>query len=140
MFGGPRFFLVEMLTEILLFGLLVATGVVYRRRAELHQPLMLMATVVVLSGALARCPLIDALAATAPLYAYGPVILFGLLLLVIQWAITRQINRWYALTLNGQGGRGCRAGADIRSRQRLRDRRAYFSLTERGSETRAMPR
>ncbi len=101
MFGGSRFFLVEMLTQILLFGVLTAAGIVYRRRAELHRPLMLMATVVIMAGAIARCPLFDVLAATPPLYAYAPVLLFGLFLLVVHWVITRTVNRWGALILAG---------------------------------------
>jgi hypothetical protein len=95
MFGGPRFFLVEMLTEILLFGVLVGIAIVNRRRAEIHRPLMLLATVVILSGALARCPIVAELAATPPLYAYAPVLIFGASLFCLQWGMTGVANRWY---------------------------------------------
>lgn len=95
MFGGPRFFLAEMLTEILLFGVLVGVAIAQRRRAEIHRPMMLLATVVILSGALARCPIICDLAATPPLYAYAPVLIFGALLFFLQWGMTRRVNRWY---------------------------------------------
>jgi hypothetical protein len=95
MFGGPRFFLVEMLTEILLFGVLVGIAITYRRRAEIHRPLMLLATVVILSGALARCPIVSDLAATPPFYAYAPVLIFGGALFCVQWGMTRLANRWY---------------------------------------------
>lgn len=101
MFGGPRFFLVEMLTQVLLFACLFPLGIVVRRRAELHRPIMLAAMTVILAGALARCPLLDFLAATPPLYSYGPVILFGLLLLAIHWFMTGAFNRWYAFSLAG---------------------------------------
>jgi len=97
MFGGPRFFLVEMLTEILLFGVLVGIAIAQRRRAEIHRPMMLLATVVILSGALARCPIVCDLAATPPLYAYAPVLIFGVLLFFMQWVLTRRANRWYLL-------------------------------------------
>ena len=97
MFGGPRFFLVEMLTEILLFGVLVGIAIAQRRRAEIHRPMMLLATVVILSGALARCPIVCDLAATPPLYAYAPVLIFGALLFFMQWVMTRRANRWYLL-------------------------------------------
>jgi uncharacterized membrane protein YiaA len=99
MFGGNRFFLIEMLTEAVLIGVLVAIGIYNRARAEIHRPVMLMAFVVFMSGALARCPLIDFVAATGPFYAYAPVILFGLLLLGIHWAITRTFNYWFAVSL-----------------------------------------
>jgi hypothetical protein len=97
MFGGPRFFLVEMLTEILLFGVFVGIAIAYRRRAEIHRPMMLLATVVILSGALARCPIVCDLAATPPLYAYAPVLIFGAVLFCLQWAVTRRANRWYLM-------------------------------------------
>ena len=97
MFGGPRFFLVEMLTEILLFALLVGIAIAQRHRAEVHRPMMLLATVVILSGALARCPIICDLAATPPLYAYAPVLIFGALLFFLHWGMTRRANRWYLL-------------------------------------------
>lgn len=99
MFSGPKFFLMEMLTEIGLFGALVAFAVANRRRAEVHRPFMLTATVVIMSGALARVPLVDAIAATAPLYAYGPVLSFGLLLYLLKWRMTRSADRWFALAL-----------------------------------------
>jgi hypothetical protein len=97
MFGGPRFFLVEMLTEILLFGVLVGIALAQRHRAEIHRPMMLLATVVVLSGALARCPIVCDLAATPPLYAYAPVLIFGALLFFLHWGMTRSANHWYLL-------------------------------------------
>jgi hypothetical protein len=101
MFGGPRFFLVEMLTEILLFGILVGIAIAHRRRAEIHRPLMLLATVVILSGALARCPIVSDLAAMPPLYAYAPVLIFGASLFFLQWGMTGRISRWYLLGYAG---------------------------------------
>jgi hypothetical protein len=90
-----------MLTEILLFGVLVAIASVYRRRPEIHRPTMLVATVVILSGALARCPYIADLAATPPLYAYAPVLIFGASLYCLQWYMTGRANRWYTIGLAG---------------------------------------
>lgn len=51
-FGGARFFLVIMFTQMVLFGTLVGIGIANRRRAEIHRPMMLLATLVILSGAL----------------------------------------------------------------------------------------
>jgi hypothetical protein len=101
MFGGAKFFLIEMLTEILLFGVLVWIAIAYRHRAEIHRPMMLLATAVILSGALARCPYISDLAAKPPLYVYAPVLIYGALLFCLQWGMTRIANRWYAI---GYGG------------------------------------
>jgi hypothetical protein len=97
MFGGGRFFLVEMLTEILLFGVFVGIAIAQRHRPEIHRPMMLLATVVILSGAIARCPVVCDLAATPPLYAYGPVLIFGALLFGLHWGMTRLANRWYLI-------------------------------------------
>jgi hypothetical protein len=99
MFSGPKFFLMEMLTEIALFGVLVGIAVAYRTRADIHRPFMLTATIVIMSGALARVPVIDDFAATPPLYAYGPVLCFGLLLYALKWLITRRADRWFATAL-----------------------------------------
>ena len=41
-----------MLGEMLAFGTLVAIAVIYRRRAEIHRPMMLLASLMVISGAL----------------------------------------------------------------------------------------
>lgn len=99
MFSGPRFFLMEMLTEITLFGALVTVAIVYRTRAEIHRPFILTGTIVLMSGALARVPLIDLLAATPPLYAYGPVLAYGLLLFGLKCWMTRRIDHWFATAL-----------------------------------------
>ena|SRR2546427_1260658 len=77
-FGEARFFLVEMLTEMVLFGTLVRIGMAYRRRPEIHRPMMLLATVSIISGSISRCPYIVNLAVLPPLYVYGPALLFGI--------------------------------------------------------------
>jgi hypothetical protein len=99
MFSGPKFFLIEMLTEITLFGVFTVVAIACRNRADIHRPFMLVGTVVLMSGALARVPLIDVVAAMGPLYAYGPVLLYGLLLFGVRWLITRKVDRWYVIGL-----------------------------------------
>src|SRR5262245_13119305 len=66
--GGPRSFLAIMLTEMLGFGGFVALGMTYRRRIEIHRPMMLLATMFIISGSISRCPYIRNLAAIPPLY------------------------------------------------------------------------
>lgn len=99
--GGPRAFLATMLIEMVLFGTLVGVGFAYRRRPEIHRPMMLLATLVILSGSLGRFPYIEALAFRPPLYVWGPVLLFGGLLFVLQWAMSRAANRWYLIGYAG---------------------------------------
>jgi len=83
--GGPRPFLATMFVQMLLFGALVGIGLVYRRRPEIHRPMMLLATIVIQSGSLGRFPHIGTLAGFPPLYVWGPLLLFGGLLFVLQW-------------------------------------------------------
>ena len=93
--GGPRFFLATMLGEMLMFGALVAIAVIYRRRAEIHRPMMLLASLMIISGSLGRCPYIADYAAMPPLYVLGPALVLGALFLILQWGMTRAVNRWY---------------------------------------------
>lgn len=93
--GGPRFFLATMLGEMLSFGTFVAIAVIYRRRAEIHRPMMLLASLMIISGSLGRCPYIENFAIMPPLYVLGPALVLGALFLVLQWGMTRAANRWY---------------------------------------------
>ena len=94
--GGARFFLATMLGEMLSFGTLVAIAVIYRRRAEIHRPMMLLASLMIISGSLGRCPYIADFAVKPPLYVLGPALVLGALFLVLQWGMIRAVSRWYA--------------------------------------------
>src|SRR4029077_1150149 len=85
--GGPKAFLAMMFVQMLSFGTLVGIGLVYRRRPEIHRPMMLLATIVIQSGSLGRFPYIENLTAFPPLYVWGPVLLFGGLLFFLQWGM-----------------------------------------------------
>ena len=95
--GGARFFLATMLGEMLAFGALVAIAVIYRRRAEIHRPMMLLASLMIISGSLGRSPYIGRFAIMPPLYVLGPAVVLGALFLVLQWAMIRTVSRWYVL-------------------------------------------
>jgi hypothetical protein len=96
-FGGARFFLATMLGEMLSFGVLVAVAVIYRRRSEIHRPMMLLASLMIISGSLGRCPYIGEFAAMPPLYVLGPALVLGALFLVLRWGMTRTFDRWYGI-------------------------------------------
>jgi hypothetical protein len=100
-FGGPRPFLATMFAEMILFGAFVGIALAYRRRPEIHRPMMLVATLAILSGSLGRFPYVEDLAARPPLYAWWPPLLFGGLLFLLQWAMSRAANRWYFLGYAG---------------------------------------
>ena len=99
--GGAKPFLATMWTQMLAFGAFVALGWFYRRRPDVHRPMMLLATLVMQSGSLARCPYITNLSHRAPLYVWGPVLIFGALLFFFQWALSRNINRAYLIGYAG---------------------------------------
>ncbi|MGB7437543.1 MAG: hypothetical protein WBR26_07250 [Candidatus Acidiferrum sp.] len=99
--GGPKPFLATMFVEVLSFGTLVGIGLMYRRRPEIHRPMMLLATIVMLSGAMGRFPYLETLAGFAPLYVWGPVLLFGGFLFVLQWVMSKTPNRWYLMGYAG---------------------------------------
>jgi hypothetical protein len=95
-FGGARFFLATMLGEMLSFGVLVGVAVIYRRRPEIHRPMMLLASLMIISGSLGRCPYIGQFAVMPPLYVLGPALVLGALFLVLEVGMTRALDRWYA--------------------------------------------
>lgn len=97
MLGGNRFFLATMLGEMLCFGTLVATAVIYRRRAEIHRPTMLLASLMVISASLGRSPYIQDFSIKPPLYVMGPPLVLGALFLLLHWGMTRVLNRWFAI-------------------------------------------
>jgi len=89
-----------MFVQMLSFGTFVGIGLVYRRRPEIHRPMMLLATIVIQSGSLGRFPFIQDLA-VAPLYVWVPVLLLGGLLFLLQWGMSRTPNRWYLMGYAG---------------------------------------
>src|SRR5215469_3002746 len=95
-FGGPKFFLATMLGEMFSFGVLVGIAIIYRRRPEIHRPMMLLATLMIISGSLGRCPYIGEFAVKPPLYVLGPSLALGALFLVLKLGMTRSLSRWYA--------------------------------------------
>jgi hypothetical protein len=94
--GGTRFFLATMLGEMLCFGTLVATAILYRRRAEIHRPVMLLASLMVISASLGRIPYIATFSIKPPLYVMGPPMVLGALFLFLHWAMTRGLSRCFA--------------------------------------------
>ena len=99
--GGTRRFLAIMLMELASFAAFVGIGLANRRRPEIHRPMMLLATIAVISAALGRLPYIENLSQRPPIFVMGPPLLFGALLLLLQWAMSKALNRWYMAGLAG---------------------------------------
>ena len=100
-FGGPRYFLAIMVSEMLTFGGFIAVGVGYRHRPEVHRPLMLLATVSAIGAAMARWPympwLTTAVKGNVWALVYGQTLVLGALLFVLHAAMTRRGYRHYAV-------------------------------------------
>jgi hypothetical protein len=97
----PSQFMIVPLGSIVTFGLFVAVGIYFRRRPEIHRPMMLMATLLVIPAAVARIAPLNALYEnTALVSVFGPnfwTLIFATVLLLGKWAITRSFDRWFAI-------------------------------------------
>jgi hypothetical protein len=96
---GPQFLLV-MYTEIALFAVFVTMGVLNRKRPRIHRPMMLMASLVILSGATARIALVGSIFGYHHWVGiFGPVVSLAALLLVVRATMTRSFDRQFAMGL-----------------------------------------
>jgi hypothetical protein len=90
-------FLLIMLAEIALYTVFVTIGVVNRKRPRIHRPMMLLASLVMLTGATARTPFLRAVFGDAGWFGFfGPVLCLGGVLLLLRCAMTRGVDRWFA--------------------------------------------
>ena len=96
---GPQFLLV-MFTEIALFAAFVTIGVVNRKRPRIHRPMMLMASLAIVSGATARIPQMYSIFGVHLWMAlFAPVVTLGVLLLLVRLGLTRSFDRPFAMGL-----------------------------------------
>jgi hypothetical protein len=94
---GPQFLLI-MYSEIALYVVFVTIGVLNRKRPRIHRPMMLMASLSILSGAAARIPLVNSVFGVHTWMAlFGPVVALGSLLLLVRWVVTRTFEREFAV-------------------------------------------
>jgi hypothetical protein len=94
-------FLAVPIIGVTVFAIFVAIGVWYRRRPEIHRPMMLLATLAAIVAALNRIDWITSLyRQTIWGTIFGPffaVLVIGALLFAVKWALTRSFDRYYAL-------------------------------------------
>lgn len=102
---SARRFLSFMLTNIFGFGILAAIGLKFRRRPEIHRPMMLLATLFVAGPAgFFRIPLIGGLVmSTIPtIFApWVPMLVLAVFLLLTKWLVTRTWDRYFAVGVAG---------------------------------------
>ncbi|HWS67956.1 MAG TPA: hypothetical protein VN325_34730 [Steroidobacteraceae bacterium] len=94
-------FMAVPLISVLIFAGFVATGIVNRRRSEIHRPMMLLATLTVISAATDRIPaivsLFDRTIWGTTFGPFFPPLVVGALLLIVKWALTRSFDRYFAV-------------------------------------------
>jgi hypothetical protein len=89
-----------MWTEIALFAVFVTMGVLNRKRPRIHRPMMLLASLAIVSGATARIAQVNSIFGFHHWVAiFGPVLTLGLLLLAVRAAMTRSFDRPFATGL-----------------------------------------
>jgi uncharacterized membrane protein YozB (DUF420 family) len=77
-FFPPPLFLVMNTIGIVVFGGLVAAGVMLRKKAEWHKRLMLCATISILGPGLGRLLPMDSFGRAAPIVMFAAILAFGL--------------------------------------------------------------
>jgi hypothetical protein len=91
-------FLLVMLTEIAMFTAFVAVGVLARKRPKIHRPMMLMAGMTLIAGALVRIPFFRMVFGVgSPVSFFAPVFILGALLLLLRCFMNRGLDRWFAV-------------------------------------------
>jgi hypothetical protein len=89
----PLAFLAVPLFDMLVFAPLVAAGIYFRRRPEIHKRLMLLATISLMGAPAARLP--TALAAAGPFFYFGVVDLLLLSGVLYDLATRRKVHPVY---------------------------------------------
>jgi hypothetical protein len=96
----PKEFMAIPVLSILVFGLLVLIGVVNRRRAAVHRPMMLMASVALIGAAMARMAPLNALYAgtwwEVVFTAFFMQVIVAGILLLANCLVTQSFDRWLA--------------------------------------------
>lgn len=102
---APKPFNLAGVVVVAAFGLFVALGVYHRRRPDIHRPMMLMGTLLVLSAAVARIGPLSALYEGTALQTLFGTFLWTLalatFLLVAKCVLNRAWDHWFAI---GYGG------------------------------------
>lgn len=104
-FGGltPKQFMALPYASILTFGVLVAIGVWYRKRPDIHKPMIFLGTLSAMSAALDRIDAVRELFSNTFLYSiWGPffsTLAIGAVVLILRCVLTRSFDRWFAIGL-----------------------------------------
>lgn len=99
----PKQFMAVPFVGILMFGLFVAIGVKFRKQANIHKPMMFLATLAVIAAPLDRIDAIRNIFANTIVHSiWGPffsALLIGSVLFIIQSLLAKSVNRYFAMGL-----------------------------------------
>lgn len=91
-------FLLVMLTEIFLYTVFVTIGIFNRKKPRIHRIAMVIASLCLLAGATVRMPFLQPVFGTTGWVGiFGPVFCLGAILLLVSCAVTRTLDRWFAI-------------------------------------------
>lgn len=93
-------FMIVPLSDMLKFGTLVTIAVWNRHHPNIHRPMMLLATLTMISAATGRIPFIHNIYASTVweqwLGAFFPKLVIGAAFLLVKTVFTRRFDRWFA--------------------------------------------
>ena len=94
-------FMVLGFYTLLIFAAFVAVGVLFRRRPEIHRPMMLLATLSTMTPAIARIDALNALyQGTTVETIFGPslgMLILGAAFCLMKWCIAKTVDRCYVI-------------------------------------------
>ena len=97
---NPKQFMTVPVLGILVFGLFVLIGVLNRYRSQIHRPMMLIASVSVMSAALGRMRPISRLIADtwceSIFSAFFSSVVLAVIFLLVKCLLARAFDRWFA--------------------------------------------
>lgn len=98
---APKQFLMVSSSAIVLFAIFATIGILKRKKSNVHRPMMLLASLSILPPSLDRITAIHNLfegTVLGSLFgAYASSLVVGLALVGLHWALTRKLNRSFAI-------------------------------------------
>jgi len=98
---NPKQFMAIPVLTIVLFAMMVAVGIWFRKRPEIHRPIMFFASLAVVGAAIARIDFFNHLyAGTIFQKLWGEIfftVVIGAVFLVAKCVVFRKFDRWFAL-------------------------------------------
>lgn len=96
----PHQFMIVPVMSVILFAGCVLAGIIYRKKPDIHKPLMLLSTLTIISAAVSRIETFNGwYYGTFWEQHFGPFfwsLLIGGVMVLAHWALTRRLNKVFA--------------------------------------------